>query len=154
MVLPVDEESYAYRFYKTLNEDVKLTSNEYGEWDVVFENDDWVNCTGFDSLVNACIIAIMTRYSELDYSVFYDEFGCRIHELIKSNKSKNTLYKMEVFITEVLNNMRRIKRVNWLEITDNPDNQAYNYRVNFSITCIGDDDEDDEGEIIEESISL
>lgn len=48
MVLPVDEESYAYRFYKTLNEDVKLTSNEYGEWDVVFENDDWVNCTGFD----------------------------------------------------------------------------------------------------------
>ena len=50
--------------------------------------------------------------------------------------------------------MRRIKRVNWLEITDNPDNQAYNYRVNFSITCISDDDEDDEGEIIEESISL
>ena len=61
---------------------------------------------------------------------------------------------MEVFITEVLNNMRRIKRVNWLEITDNPDNQAYNYRVNFSITCISDDDEDDEGEIIEESIIL
>ena len=73
MVLPLDTNSSAYRFYKTLNEDVKLSSNEYGEWDVVFENGDWVNCTGFDSVVNACIIAIMTRFQELEYMSLYED---------------------------------------------------------------------------------
>ena len=40
MVLPIDTEDYSYRFYKTLNMDVTLTSNEYGEWDIVFDNDN------------------------------------------------------------------------------------------------------------------
>lgn len=152
MPLPIDTESYDYRFHKTLHEDVKLVSNEYGEWDIDFEDGDWVNVTGINSMVNACIIAIMTRLNELDYSVFYEDFGCRIHELIKANKSHTVVYQMEIFITEVLENMRRVEKVNWIEITDNPYNQEYNYRVNFSITCIADDDE--EGEIIEESLTI
>lgn len=152
MPLPLDTDSVDYNFYKTLNEDVKLTPNNYGEWDIDFEDGDWVNVTGCDSLVNACIIAIMTRFQELDYMTVYEDFGCRIHELIKQNKSRNIIYQMEIFITEILNNMRRIEKVNYVEITDNPDNQTYNYRINFSITCINDDDE--EGELIEESIQI
>lgn len=152
MPLPLDVDSVDYNFYKTLHEDVKLVSNIYGEWDIDFEDGDWVNCTGIDSVVNACIIAIMTRLNELDYSVFYEDFGCRIHELIKANKNRNQLYHMEIFITEVLENMRRVEKVNWVQITDNPDNQTYNYRINFSITCIA--DEEDDGEIIEESFNL
>lgn len=149
MTLPLDTEDFAYRFYKTLHEDVRLTSNEYGEWDIDFKNGDWVNCTGFDSMVNACIIAIMTRFNELEFMSLYEDFGCRIHEVIKESKGKDALYHIEVFITEVLEKMRRISKVNWVEITDNPDGEYYNYRVNFSITCVSDDDE--EGEIIEES---
>lgn len=151
MVLPLDTNSSAYRFYKTLNEDVKLSSNEYGEWDVVFENGDWVNCTGFDSVVNACIIAIMTRFQELEYMSLYEDFGSRIHEVIKQNKGRQAVYNMEIFITEVLENIRRISKVNYVEITDNTENNnGYDYEINFSITCINDDDEI--GEMIEESI--
>ena len=152
LTLPVDTESAAYMFYTNLHEDVKLISNEYGEWDIDFKDDDWVNCTGFDSLVNACIIAIMTRLDEMDYVDLYTGFGCRIHELIKQNKNRNILYHMEIFITEVLTNMRRIERVNYVEITDSPNNQEYHYRVNFNVTCRA--DEDNEGEIIEESIQV
>jgi hypothetical protein len=150
--LPIDKESAGYRFYKTLNEDVRLKSNEYGEWDLDFENYDWVNVTGVDSLVNACIIAIMTRLDELNYTDLYEGFGCRIHELIKRNKSRNMIYQMEIFITDVLLNMRRVDKVNYVNVTDSPDNQNYYYRVNFSVTCIH--DEDVEGEIIEESIQI
>lgn len=152
MVLPVDENSLAYRFYKTLNEDVKLVSNEYGEWDLDFKNGDWVNCTGFDSLLNACIIIIMTRFNELNYSSFYEDFGCRIHEVIKQNKGRDAEYKIEIFITEVLNSMRRISTVNWVQVINNPEDQYYNYEVQFSVSCIS--DEDIEGELVEESFYI
>ena len=58
MVLPVDVDSFDYRFNKTLNEDVRLKSDEYGKWDLDIDNGDYVNCTGLVSLNNACIIAI------------------------------------------------------------------------------------------------
>lgn len=157
MTLPIDIESYNYRFYKNLNDDVKLESNEFNEWDIVFENDDWVNISGFDSLLNACVIAILTRFGELNDIVTYEDFGCRIHELIKANKSKNIIYMMELFVTEVLSNIRRIKKVNWVNITDNPDNQLYNYKINFSITALSDDEEDVsvyDGDVIEESFKI
>lgn len=154
MVLPIDEEDYSYRFYKTLNHDVRLESNEYNEWDIVFNDNDWVDVTGFESLRNACIIAIMTRYTELDIEI-YEEFGCRIHELIKTNKSKNVLYRIELFISDVLDKMRRIRKVHWVHVTDSPNNMDYNYRVEFSVSCVRDedydiDDIDDELEIIED----
>ena len=152
MVLPVNENSLAYRFYKTLNEDVKLVSNEYGEWDLDFKNGDWVNCTGFDSVVNACIIAIMTRFQELEYMSLYEDFGCRIHEVIKQNKGRDAEYKIEIFITEVLNSMRRISTVNWVQVINNPEDQYYNYEVQFSVSCIS--DEDIEGELVEESFYI
>ena len=141
MVLPVNEEDYSYRFYKTLNNDVKLKSNEYGEWDIVFDNknNDWINVAGFDSISNACIIAIMTRFNELDIPL-YEDFGCRCHELIKANKSKNILYRIELFVTETLESIRRISKVNWVVVTDNPDNEKFNYRVDFSISCMRDED--------------
>ena len=152
MTLPLDTNDFAYRFYKTLNEDVKLTSNEYGEWDIDFKNGDWVNCTGFDSVANACIIAIMTRFNELESMTLYEDFGCRVHEVVKKSKGKDALYHIEIFVREVLENMRRISKVNWIEVTDNLVNEDYNYKVNFNITCISDDDDD--GEIIEESFSV
>lgn len=145
MALPRDKESYAYRFYKTLNEDVKLTSDEYGDWDIAWDDtrDDWVNCTGFDSLVNACIIAIMTRWTEEDFLPIYDNFGCRVHELIKKNKGGQVMYSMEVFVKETLLSIRRVKRVNWIKIIDAPNLDDYNYRIEFNITPLSDEDLED-----------
>lgn len=137
---------------KTLNEDVRLIPNEYGEWDIDFQNDDWVNVSGVDSVLNACIIAIMTRFKELGFLETYENFGCKVHELIKENKGKDTKYHIELYIAEVLEKIRRIKTVNWVEVTDSPDDEYYNYKVTFNITCISDDDED--GEIIEESFKI
>lgn len=152
MTLPVDTEEISYRFYKTLHNDVHLTSNEYGEWDIDFKNGDWVNVSGFDSLFNACVIAIMTRFNELEFMDLYEDFGCRVHEVIKQSKGRDVEYHIELFITDVLQNMRRVSKVNWVKITDNPDNELYNYNVSFNITCIS--DEDIEGEIIEESFTI
>lgn len=159
MVLPVDTESYAYLFYKNLNEDVKLKSDTMGRWDIDFdfEHDDWYNVTGFESVFNACVIAIMTRFDELEFMDLYDDFGCRIHELIKANKSRNVKYHMELFVTEVLENMRRIKRVNWVNITDNPNGKLYSYVITFNVSCMLDEDyelEDVDTTIIEESFLI
>lgn len=142
MTLPLDTESYAYLFYKNLNEDVKLKSDECGRWDVDFDfgNDDWINVTGFESVFNACVIAVMTRFEELEFMELYEGFGCRVHELIKANKSKNVIYYIELFITDVLQSMRRVRKVNWVVVTDNPNNDGYAYQVNFNISCTVDEE--------------
>lgn len=166
MVLPIDTESYSYQFYKNLNEDVKLKSDKMGRWDIDFdfENDDWYIVTGFNSVFNACVIAIMTRFNELDNisilddeKSLYHDFGCRVHELIKANKNRNTIYYMELFVTEVLENMRRIRRVNWVTVEDNPNGEDYNYKINFNVSCRLDEGltkEDIDTTIIEESFII
>lgn len=139
-MLPVDEESDEYRFYKTLNEDIQLKPNETNsKWDIQWDNGDLVNVTGNESLKNAICIAIMTRYEELNHNELYSGFGCRIHELIKSNKSSMTKFKIELFVKTVLDKMRRIKSVNWIEVTDSPHNNNFMYLISFSVTSISDD---------------
>lgn len=136
MALPVDYNSYDYKYNKTLNEDVKLVSNEYGKYDLALDNGDYVNITGLESLRNACIIAILTRHNELKDNPTYEGFGCRVHDLIKGNKTKLLRYKMEISLTETLNQMRRIKTVNWLKIVED---DVQSYMVSFSITSINDE---------------
>lgn len=141
MTLPLKEESIDYKLYKTLNEDVKLKSNNYGKFDIQFENGDYVNVTGNESLKNAIIIAIMTRYNEL--TNLYTGFGCRVHELIKDNQNTMTKYKLELYVSEVLENMRRIKEVNSINITE----LDSKYLVEFIVTSIND-------EIVKGSVKL
>lgn len=144
MTLAVDFESDDFRFFKTLNEDVQLKPDEYNRWDLQFENKDYVNVTGKDSLHNAICIAIMTRYEELQNTPLYAGFGCRIHELIKANKSSMVSYKIELFVTEVLENMRRVQEINFVEVTDD---ENAKYKVTFSVTSINDD-------LVEGSVSI
>lgn len=138
MVLPVDMDSDDYRFYKTLNEDVQIkpVSPTSQHWDIQIQDGDYVNVTGFESLKNAICIAIMTRFNELDFIGLYDGFGCRIHELVKANKSEMILYKIELFVVEVLENMRRISSVNGVKVTDD---DAYSYHIDFNVTSISDE---------------
>lgn len=138
MTLPINAESDGYRFYKTLNEDVQIkpVSPTSKHWDIQMENGDYVNVDGLESLRNAICIAIMTRFNELDFMELYDGFGCRVHELVKKNKSEMVKYKIEVFINEVLENMRRISIVNDVTVSES---DIHSYLVEFNVTSISDE---------------
>lgn len=136
MALPVDTSSIDYKFNKTLNEDVELISDEYGAFDIHMENGDYVNVTGHKSLLNACIIAIMTRFDELKNNPTYQGFGCHVHELIKDNQNKMFFFKLETYITDTLNRMRRVKTVNSVQIARSDVNR---FEVEFDITSINDE---------------
>ena len=126
MTLPVDTSSIDYKFNKTLNEDVELISDESGAFDIHMENGDYVNVTGHKSLLNACIIAIMTRYDELNNNPTYQGFGCHVHELIKDNQNKMFFFKLETYIADTLNNSRRVKSVNSVNILQT---DVYKFKV-------------------------
>ena len=138
MTLPINAESDGYRFYKTLNEDVQIkpVSPTSKHWDIQMENGDYVNVDGLESLRNAICIAIMTRFNELDFMELYNGFGCRVHELVKKNKSEMVKYKIELFINEVLENMRRISIVNDVTVSES---DIHSYLVEFNVTSISDE---------------
>lgn len=136
MTLPIDTTSEDYKYKKTLNEDVRLKSDEYGFFDLDMDNGDYVNVTGLDSLLNACIIAIMTRQGELTENQTYDEFGCQAHELPKMNQNRLFLFKLETYINDTLIKMRRVKSVNQIKITRN---DVHDYQVEFDITSVNDE---------------
>lgn len=124
-------------FFTTLNEDIKLSPNEFGEWDMVFEDYDIVNATGLESLSNAIVILIMTRYGELKHNILYnDDFGCKIHSVVKDNITNLNNYKIEKYIDEAIKRMRRVKRINYIQVK--PEQNGYN--VVLSVTSIDDED--------------
>lgn len=137
MTLPLNAESDGYRF-KTLNEDVQVrpVSPTSQHWDIQMNDGDYVNVNGLESLRNAICIAIMTRFDELDFMPLYDGFGCRAHELVKANKSEMVRYKIELFIVQVLENMRRIETVNSVTVTDD---DSSSYLIEFNVTSISDE---------------
>lgn len=136
MTLPIDYNSDDYQFYKTLHEDVQLQQNQYGKWDLQMKNGDYVNVTGKQSLYNAIIIAIMTRMGELHDNPLYNEFGCRIHELIKANKTNQVLYEVELFVNDTLESIMRIQEVEYVEVTES---DTHEYHIEFSVTSITDE---------------
>lgn len=124
-------------FFSTLNEDIKLSPNEFGEWDMVFSDYDIVNATGLESLANAITILIMTRYGELKHNILYkDDFGCKIHSVVKDNITNLNNYKIEKYIDEAIKRMRRVKRINYIQVK--PEQNGYN--VVLSVTSIDDED--------------
>lgn len=135
-MLPVNEDSIDYQFFKTLNEDIKLSPNQYGEWDMVFEEGDVVNVTGAESLANAIVILIMTRYGELKNNILYKgDFGCRVHEIPKDNITHLNQYKIEKYIEESVNRMRRVKTINYIQVTPH----THGYNVILSVASINDE---------------
>jgi phage baseplate assembly protein W len=125
------------KFFSTLNEDIKLSPNEYGEWDMVFEDYDIVNVTGLESLANAIVILILTRYGELKNNILYNnDFGCRVHQVVKDNISNLNTYKIEKYIEESIKRMRRVKRINYIRVKP----KQNGYDVVLSVSSINDDD--------------
>ena len=148
LMLPRDETSDDYRFNKILHMDVEVLPDQWNnKWDLQFSDGDFKILTGADSLRNAINIAIMTRYEELKNELYFPGFGCKIHELVKANKSIVVQKKIQYYCENVLNEMRRIKRVNEIIVTDNKENNVHKYGVYFNITSIND-------EIINGSVNL
>lgn len=136
-MLPTNPESIDERFFKTLNEDIQLKPNEYGEWDMVFKDGDIVNVTGAESLANAIVILIMTRYGELKNNILYKgDFGCRVHEIPKDNMTNLNQYKVEKYIEESIHRMRRVKTINYITVTP----KVNGYTVVLSVTSLNDED--------------
>lgn len=124
-------------FFSTLNEDIKLSPNEFGEWDMVFEDYDLINVSGLESLANAITILIMTRYGELKHNILYkDDFGCKIHSVVKDNITNLNNYKIEKYIDEALKRVRRVKRINYINVKP----KTKGYSVVLSVTSIDDED--------------
>lgn len=124
-------------FFKTLNEDIKLSPNEYGEYDMVFEDYDIVNVSGLESLSNAIVILLMTRFGELKSNVLYNnDFGCRVHETIKDNITNLNQYKIEKYIEEAIKKMRRVKRINYIQVKP----KQVGYDIVLSVMSINDED--------------
>ena len=150
-MLPVDYDSDDYRFNKTLHMDVEILPDKWdNKWDLQFtddENKDFKILSGTESLRNAINIEIMTRYEELKNELYYPGFGCKVHELLKANKSVTVQKKIGYYCENVLNEMRRIKTVNEVIVTDNKDSNSFKYGVFFNITSIND-------EVISGSVNL
>ena len=124
-------------FFTNLNEDIKLSPNEFGEWDMVFSDYDIVNATGLESLANAITILIMTRYGELKHNILYkDDFGCKIHSVVKDNITNLNNYKIEKYIDEAIKRIRRVKRINYIQVKP----KQVGYDVVLSVTSIDDED--------------
>lgn len=137
MTLPNTATELDEKFFTNLNEDIKLKPNEYGEWDMVFEDKDVKNVTGLESLANAIVILIMTRYGELKNNLLYkDDFGCKVHEIIKDNMTQLNIFKIEKYIEESVRRMRRVRRINYIDVKP----KTNGYDVILSVTAINDKD--------------
>lgn len=137
MSLPNTAAELDEKFFTNLNEDIKLKPNEYGEWDMVFEDKDIKNVTGLESLANAIVILIMTRYDELKNNLLYkNDFGCRVHEIIKDNMTQLNIFKIEKYIEESIRRMRRVKKINYIDVKPFENG----YKVLLSVTALNDED--------------
>ena len=104
---------------------------------MVFKDGDIVNVTGAESLANAIVILIMTRYGELKNNILYkDDFGCRVHEIPKDNITNLNQYKTEKYIEDAVKRMRRVKTINYIQVTP----YANGYNVTLAVTSINDTD--------------
>ena len=103
---------------------------------MVFEEGDIVNVTGAESLANAIVILLMTRYGELKNNLLYKgDFGCKVHEIPKDNITNLNQYKIEKYIEEAIHRMRRVKTINYITVTPHTNG----YTVVLSVTSITDE---------------
>jgi hypothetical protein len=123
--------------YKTLHKDVKLLPNEYGKYDRVLVNGDFVLRDGFQSLHSAITFKIMLIWNELRNNPTYTQQGNKTWGVLKENKTDLTMFTAKEYTLQALEEMRRIKKVNTLNVIENP-NDPFQYIISFSVTAIDD----------------
>lgn len=132
----VDETNFE-EGYKTLHQDLDLIEKSNHKFDLNFNRGDLVEDAGKNSLSNGIIIACLIGWNELKRSknIIYYDYGNHAYELIKMNKSNIVFYKVEQYFRKCLNNMRRIKEVNDVTVTDTKNG----YNVQLRVTAINDE---------------
>lgn len=103
-----------------LNRDIDLNNSGYGFWDVSLNDDGFVFIDDVESLQNGIIITILTKYHELMQIPTYKDFGCRVHEMIKTKQTKLNEFKIKTYIQESVEAMNRIQSVEDVQLTYTP----------------------------------
>lgn len=109
------------------NKDIDLNDTGYGYWDICVEDKEFVTLNGLKSLENGIIIAILTRFNELKQLPSYDNFGCKVHDLIKARKTRLNEFKIKTYIKESVEAMNRIKKVD--DVTLTPTRLGYKAKI-------------------------
>ena len=139
------------RQYKTLGRDIEIqrrdqAQNKYhnprkseldGRWDRSWEKGDFVQAKGNQAVYNAITLSILTAKNELENKGLptYKGFGNRSYELLKENKNRMTLYKIESYFTDAINRIRRIREVLELNINEY---DVHSFDINFTAATIND----------------
>ena len=123
--------------YRTLHKDIGLIQRTNNGWDLWFDNGDTVRAEGFHSLQVGIIIACLTSWNYMNRygNPTYEIFGNRAYQLLKSNKSSMTAYKIQQFFLECLKRMRRIYDVVSLEVYE-VEYEPHKYFVEFEVISI------------------
>ena len=100
-----------------LNKDIDLNHTGYGFWDVELDNDGFVLVDDVESLENGFIISILTRCQELKELPTYKDYGCRVHEMIKTRKTRLNEFKIKNYIQESIEAMNRVESVEDVQLT-------------------------------------
>ena len=125
--------------YETQNKDYQLIHKPNHTWDINYLAGDIVETNGLDSLKNAIIFKIMTGYQELyrTGNPTYKDYGNKAWSQIKANRTENTRYKIEQYILEALKEIRRIRTVDELTVTEDTYNEGY--IVEYTVTALNDE---------------
>lgn len=103
-----------------LNRDIDLNHAGYGFWDVCLDDDGFIFIDDVASLENGIIISILTRFRELQELPTYEDYGCRVHEMVKTRQTKLNEFKIKNYIQESVEAMNRIASVEDVELTHTP----------------------------------
>lgn len=126
--------------YNTLNKDINLVEKDCGYWDYEMELGDLKIVENKESLRNGLIIACLTSWNYLNRkgNPTYSIFGNRAYEELKKKKSSMVQYKIQQYFIEVLNRIRRVYKVESVEVVDHP-TDLNAYIVKFSVQSINDE---------------
>lgn len=100
-----------------LNKDIDLNHAGYGFWDIELDDDGFVFIDDVEALENGFIISILTRFQELKELPTYKDYGCRVHEMIKTRKTRLNEFKIKNYIQESIEAMNRVESVEDVELT-------------------------------------
>lgn len=123
--------------FRTLNKDIGMQKMDNGQWDLWFDNGDLVSATEFHSLQVGIIIACLTSWNYLNRygNPTYEVFGNESYSLLKQNKGEDVRFKIRAYFEECLLRMRRVNRVEDLQVHE-VKNNPYKYYVTFKVRAM------------------
>lgn len=113
----------------------RIMDNLDGRWDRLCEKGDFVQVKGDKAVYNAITLSILTAFNELSNKGLktYSNFGNKAYELLKENKNRLTLFKLESYFIKAIESIRRVRYVVEFNIQEY---DVYSFDVNFTVCTI------------------